>query len=64
MLWAVHALHADTLVWNDAVLDRLAATPRLKQMIVAGATPSQIFAAWAPELAHFHTRADRYRLYP
>jgi uncharacterized protein YbbC (DUF1343 family) len=64
MLWAVHALHADALVWNDAVLDRLTATPRLKQMITAGATPSQIFAAWAPEVSQFHARADRYRLYP
>jgi uncharacterized protein YbbC (DUF1343 family) len=64
MLWAVHALHAEKLVWNDAVLDRLAATPRLKQMITSGATPSQIFAAWGPEVAQFRARADRYRLYP
>ncbi|HEY0929605.1 MAG TPA: DUF1343 domain-containing protein [Gemmatimonas sp.] len=63
LMWAVNALHADKLEWKDAVIDRLAATPRLKSMIVAGNTPQQIFAAWTPELTRFHQRADKYRLY-
>jgi uncharacterized protein YbbC (DUF1343 family) len=63
MLWAVHRLHPDRLVWNDAVLDRLAATGRLKGMIEAGASPRQIFAAWGPEVAAFRARSARYQLY-
>jgi uncharacterized protein YbbC (DUF1343 family) len=63
MLWAVHALHRDRLVWNDATLDRLAATPRLKQMLEAGRAPAELFAAWGRELAAFRARSDPYRLY-
>lgn len=63
LLWAVHALHADQLVWNDAVLERLTATPRLKQMLVAGRTPPEIFAAWADEVAAFRKRSEPYLIY-
>ena len=63
MLWAVHKLHPDKLVWNDAVLDRLAATPRLKTTIVGGQRPEEIFAAWRAEVAEFRARSARYRLY-
>lgn len=63
LLWAIHTLHPDRLVWNDATLDRLAATPRLKAMIVGGARPEAIFAAWEPELDAFRTRAAPYLLY-
>ena len=64
MLWAVHALHRDRLVWNEATLDRLAATPRLKQMLEAGRTPAEIFAAWETELKHFRAISAPYHLYP
>ena len=63
MLWAVHKLHGDKLVWNDAVLERLTATRRLKSMITAGRTPQEIFASWAPELSNFKQRSDKYRMY-
>ena len=63
LLWAVHAVHRDQMVWNDAVLDRLVATPRLKQMLEAGRTPAEIFAAWEPERRQFEMRSPRYRLY-
>ena len=63
LLWAIHALHPDRLVWNDATLDRLAATPRLKAMILAGARPEAIVAAWAPEVDAFRRRAAPYLLY-
>jgi uncharacterized protein YbbC (DUF1343 family) len=62
MLWAVNRLHADRLVWNDAVLDRLVATTRLKAMIVAGKEPAEIFAAWGPEVAAFRARSAAYLL--
>jgi uncharacterized protein YbbC (DUF1343 family) len=63
MLWAVHRLHPDRIVWNDAVLDRLVATPRLKTMIVGGKRPEEIFASWRSEVDTFRTRSARYRLY-
>lgn len=64
MLWAVHTLHRDRLVWNEAVLDRLAATPRLKQMLEAGSTPTEIFASWHDEVDTFVRVSTPYRLYP
>jgi uncharacterized protein YbbC (DUF1343 family) len=63
MVWAVHRLHPERLVWNDAVLDRLTATPRLKAMILAGRHPEEIFAAWRTEVDAFAARSARYRLY-
>jgi len=63
LLWAVNRLHADKLVWNDAVLDRLVATPRLKNMLVAGKSPNEIFASWSGELAAFRTRSAPYLMY-
>jgi uncharacterized protein YbbC (DUF1343 family) len=63
LLWAVHRLHADRLVWNDAALDRLTATPRLKAMIIAGRTPEEIFASWRAEVAAFVVRRGKYLLY-
>lgn len=63
MLWAVHRLHPDRLVWNDAVLDRLTATTRLKAMLVAGKNPAAIFASWRDEVRAFSVRSAPYRLY-
>jgi uncharacterized protein YbbC (DUF1343 family) len=63
LLWVVHALHADRLVWNEAVLDRLTATPRLRSMLEAGRTPDEIAAGWADEVAQFTRRSAPYRLY-
>ena len=63
MLWAVHRLHADKVVWNDTVLDRLVATPRLKAMIVAGKRPEEIFASWRAEVDAFRKLSAPYRLY-
>ncbi len=63
MVWAIHALHADRLVWNDAVLDRLVATPRLKAMITSGKRPEEIFASWEAEVAGFKGRRAPYLLY-
>ena len=64
LLWAVHHLHPERLVWNDAVLERLTATRRLKTMILAGKRPTQIFASWRGELDAFRARSAPYRLYP
>jgi uncharacterized protein YbbC (DUF1343 family) len=63
LVWAVHRLHADRLVWNDAVLDRLVATPRLKAMITAGKTPAEIYTSWEREVAEFRELRARYLIY-
>jgi uncharacterized protein YbbC (DUF1343 family) len=63
MLWAVYRLHPDRVGWNDAVLDRLVATPRLKTMIVGGKRPDEIFAAWQAEVDTFRALSAKYRLY-
>ena len=63
MLWAVHTLHPDRIEWNDAVLDRLTATPRLKQMILAGKRPEEIAASWRAEVEAFERRRTPYLLY-
>lgn len=63
MLWAVHRLHRDSLVWNDAVLDRLVATPRLKRMLEEGRSPTEIFASWEHEVRAFERRRAPYLLY-
>ena len=63
LVWAVYALHPDKVQWNDAVLERLAATRRLKAMILAGRTPPEIFASWRSELSDFAARSGPYRIY-
>jgi uncharacterized protein YbbC (DUF1343 family) len=63
VLWVVNKLHADRIVWNDAALDRLTATPRLKSMIVSGRTPAEIFAAWKGEVDAFGAKRAPYLLY-
>lgn len=63
MVWAVHRLHADRLVWNDAVLERLTATRRLRTLLKSDATPQDIYASWESELAAFRALRDRYVLY-
>jgi uncharacterized protein YbbC (DUF1343 family) len=63
LLWAVHTLHPERLVWNEAVLDRLVATPRLRAMLDAGRTPAEIFASWEAEVAAYEARRAPYLLY-
>ncbi len=64
LVWAVHRLHPERPVWNDAVLDRLTATPRLQAMILAGRRPDEICAPWCTEVDAFLARSAPYRLYP
>jgi uncharacterized protein YbbC (DUF1343 family) len=63
MLWVVHHLHPDRLVWNDAVMDRLTGTPRLKAMILEGKRPAEIFASWRAEVEAFKARSAPYLMY-
>lgn len=62
-LWAIHILHPDQLEWNDAVLDRLIGTHRLKTMILDGSHPCEIYASWEKELAEFKKTSRKYLIY-
>ena len=44
--------------------DKLAGTPDLRRMIMAGKPESQIKASWAPATADFRKLRERYLLYP
>ncbi len=63
MLWAVQALHGERLEWNEPVMARLTATPRVLDMIRGGHHPQEIFASWADELQAFRRTSERYWLY-
>ncbi len=63
MLWAIHKLHPERLEWNDAVINRLVGTRRLKTMILNGSDPGEIFASWGKELAQFEKIRRKYLIY-
>jgi len=63
LLWAVYTLHPDRLTWNDAALDRLVATPRLKALLLAGKSPREIADAWRGEVEAFRATRERYLIY-
>lgn len=44
--------------------DRLAGTPRLRQQLLAGASPDEIRKEWQPELEAFKILREKYLLYP
>lgn len=44
--------------------DKLAGTPRLREMMVAGATPEAVVAAWSADVRAFEARRAAYLLYP
>jgi len=49
--------------FRKGTLDRLAGTDRLHDMLVAGASPTEIIASWADELHHYDVMRRRYHLY-
>ena len=63
LVWAVHALHPERLVWNRATLERLTATKRLETMIVGGRRPEEIYASWRGEVDAFRVRRAPYLMY-
>ena len=63
MLWAVQKLHGEKLEWNEPVMARLTATPRVLDMIRGGSHPREVFAAWEDELQTFRQTSRKYWLY-
>lgn len=63
MLWAIHKIHPEQMIWDKETMNRLVATTRLEQMIYEGSTPSQIFASWENELNGFNKIRAKYLMY-
>ncbi|HEX9705696.1 MAG TPA: DUF1343 domain-containing protein [Gemmatimonadales bacterium] len=63
LLAALQAVHADSLRLRSAAFDRLAAGPELREGILAGKSPSTIWADWDSALTAFQARSAKYLLY-
>jgi uncharacterized protein YbbC (DUF1343 family) len=60
---AIHALYPTLLTFRDKGFDRLAGTPRIREMIKAGDSVSEIAATWKGELVQFNQQRQKYFLY-
>lgn len=63
LLWAFRQTNPDSLKWRIQTLDKLAATPKLREMLDAGKTPEEIFASWKGDLNSFMKTRQKYLLY-
>lgn len=63
MLWAIHKIHPEQMIWDDKTMNRLVASTQLKKMIYEGANPSEIFASWEKDLQEFNKIRTKYLLY-
>lgn len=62
-VWAINHFHADKMVWDEPVWDRLTGTRRLMNMIQNGSSPNEIFTSWENELSEFKEIRKKYLLY-
>jgi uncharacterized protein YbbC (DUF1343 family) len=63
MLWAFRTAHPDSFAWRPTVIDRLAGTPVVREMLEKGATPPGIEATWGDELRGFMDVRRKFLLY-
>ncbi|MDP4173158.1 MAG: DUF1343 domain-containing protein [Bacteroidota bacterium] len=63
MLWAFKQTNSDSLKWRPQTLDKLAATPKLREMLDLGKSPEEIFASWQGDLKKFQKIRSKYLLY-
>lgn len=63
LLWAFKQTNPDSMKWRIRTIDRLAGTPRLREMIDQGNTPEDIIKSWQKELADFKKVRSKYLLY-
>ncbi len=62
-VWAINHFHANKMVWDEPVWDRLTGTRRLMNMIQDGSSPNEIFTSWENELTEFKEIRKKYLLY-
>jgi uncharacterized protein YbbC (DUF1343 family) len=63
LLAAIHAVHPDSLRFDAARFDRLAAGSELRRATLAGRAPEAIWHAWDGPLALFRRQRVKYLLY-
>lgn len=63
LIWAIHTLHADSLVLNESTLIRLSGTDRLITHLSSGSKPAEIFDSWKEEVDAFKLMRSNYLLY-
>jgi uncharacterized protein YbbC (DUF1343 family) len=63
LLAAIRHVHRDSLRFNAAPFDRLAAGPELRDAIVAGRSARDIVDAWSEPLDRYRRRCAKYLLY-
>lgn len=63
LLWAFKQVNSDSLKWRPQTLDKLAATPKLREMLDLGKSPEEIFASWEGDLKKFQKIRSKYLLY-
>jgi uncharacterized protein YbbC (DUF1343 family) len=63
LVWIIHELHADKMVWDENVIERLTATKRFMKMIRAGKRPEEIFESWRDEVDQFKDMSGKYLIY-
>jgi len=63
LVWAIHQLHADQMVWNEKSIVRLSGGTRLLNLIREGKHPSEIYRLWETELEQFLLKRKKYLLY-
>lgn len=63
MLWAIHKVHPEKMIWDKETMNRLVGTTRLEHMIYEDKNPSQIFESWENELNRFNKIRAKYLLY-
>lgn len=63
LLWAIHQLHADKMIWNEKKIEHLSGTRRLINMIRSGKQPHEIYASWDKEVKEFLVQRKKYLIY-
>lgn len=63
LVWAINQIHADDLVWNENVIQRLSGTDRMIKMIRTGLNPTDIFDSWQEEVLAFMSIRSKYLVY-
>ena len=63
VLVALHDVHGDSLAFRDGAFDRLAGTSTIREAVLGGARPAEIWRDWDRALADFVSRRGAALLY-
>jgi len=63
LLAAIRAVHPDSLRFNAARFDQLAGGSALREALLAGRTPVEVWRSWESDLERFRRERGKYLLY-